>query len=30
MRFWEQSLDCLDDYLKELRAKEKKRGRKKK
>ncbi len=29
-RFWEQSLDRLDDYLKELQAKEKKRGRKKK
>ncbi len=28
-RFWEQSLDRLDDYLKELQAKEKKRGRKK-
>jgi len=29
-RFWEQSLDRLDDYLKELKAKEKKRARKKK
>ncbi|MHB8728702.1 MAG: ArsR/SmtB family transcription factor [Sulfuricaulis sp.] len=29
-RFWEQSLDRLDDYLKELKAREKKRGRKKK
>jgi DNA-binding transcriptional ArsR family regulator len=29
-RFWEQSLDRLDGYLKELKAKEKKRGRKKK
>lgn len=29
-RFWEQSLDRLDDYLKELQAKEKKHGRKKK
>jgi len=29
-RFWEQSLDRLDDYLKKLQAKEKKRGRKKK
>jgi DNA-binding transcriptional ArsR family regulator len=28
-RFWEQSLDRLDDYLKELQAKEKSRGRKK-
>jgi DNA-binding transcriptional ArsR family regulator len=28
-RFWEQSLDRLDDYLKELQAKEKKHGRKK-
>src|SRR6266481_6424710 len=28
-RFWEQSLDRLDDYLRELQAKEKKRGRKK-
>jgi DNA-binding transcriptional ArsR family regulator len=27
--FWEASLDRLDDYLKELQAKEKKRGRKK-
>jgi DNA-binding transcriptional ArsR family regulator len=27
-RFWEQSFDRLDDYLKELQAKEKKRGRK--
>lgn len=29
-RFWEQSLDRLDVYLKELQAKEKKHGRKKK
>ncbi len=29
-RFWEQSLDRLDDYLKKLQAKEKKHGRKKK
>ena len=29
-RFWEESLDRLDDYLKELQAKEKKHGRKKK
>jgi DNA-binding transcriptional ArsR family regulator len=29
-RFWEQRLDRLDDYLKELHAKEKKNGRKKK
>jgi len=29
-RFWEQSLDRLDGYLKELQAKEKKHGRKKK
>ncbi|MGA9031499.1 MAG: metalloregulator ArsR/SmtB family transcription factor [Sulfuricaulis sp.] len=29
-RFWEQSLDRLDDYLKELQSKEKKHGRKKK
>jgi DNA-binding transcriptional ArsR family regulator len=28
-RFWTQSLDRLDDYLRELQAKEKKRGRKK-
>jgi DNA-binding transcriptional ArsR family regulator len=28
-RFWEQSLDRLDSYLHELRAKEKKNGRKK-
>jgi DNA-binding transcriptional ArsR family regulator len=27
--FWEASLDRLDDYLNELQAKEKKRGRKK-
>ena len=27
-RFWEQSLDRLDDYLKELQSKEKKHGRK--
>jgi DNA-binding transcriptional ArsR family regulator len=26
-RFWEQSLDRLDDYLSELQAKEKKHGR---
>ncbi|HEX8912865.1 MAG TPA: metalloregulator ArsR/SmtB family transcription factor [Humisphaera sp.] len=26
-RFWEESLDRLDDYLKELQAKEKKRGK---
>ena len=26
--FWEQSLDRLEDYLKELQGKEKKRGRK--
>jgi DNA-binding transcriptional ArsR family regulator len=29
-RIWEQSLDRLDDYLKELQAKEKQDGRKKK
>lgn len=29
-RFWEQSFDRLEDYLQELQAKEKKRGRKKK
>lgn len=29
-RFWEQRLDRLDDYLRTLQAKEKKRGRKKK
>src|SRR6195256_6505618 len=29
-RFWDESLDRLDDYLMELQAKEKKRGRKKK
>jgi DNA-binding transcriptional ArsR family regulator len=29
-RFWEQSLDRLDDYLRELQAKEGKRGRRKK
>ena len=29
-RFWERSLDRLDGYLKELQAKEKKHGRKKK
>jgi DNA-binding transcriptional ArsR family regulator len=29
-RFWEQSLDRLDNYLKELQSKEKKRGRRKK
>jgi DNA-binding transcriptional ArsR family regulator len=28
-RFWDESLDRLDDYLRELQAKEKKRGRKK-
>jgi DNA-binding transcriptional ArsR family regulator len=28
-RFWEESLDKLDDYLKELQQKEKKHGRKK-
>lgn len=28
-RFWEQSLDRLDDYLHELQGKEKKHGRKK-
>src|SRR5262245_5536975 len=28
-RFWEQSLDRLDDYLRELQAKDDKRGRKK-
>ncbi len=28
-RFWEESLDRLDDYLKKIQAKEKKRGRKK-
>jgi DNA-binding transcriptional ArsR family regulator len=27
-RFWEQSFDRLDDYLKVIQAKEKKRGRK--
>jgi len=27
-RFWEQSLDRLDDYLREVQSKEKKRGRK--
>ena len=27
-RFWEEGFDRLDDYLKELQAKEKKRGRK--
>src|SRR5713226_2116037 len=27
-RFWEQSFDRLDDYLRKLRAKEKKHGRK--
>jgi DNA-binding transcriptional ArsR family regulator len=27
--FWEQSLDRLEDYLRELQTKEKKRGRKK-
>jgi DNA-binding transcriptional ArsR family regulator len=29
-RFWEQSLDRLDDYLRELKAKEDKHGRKSK
>jgi DNA-binding transcriptional ArsR family regulator len=29
-RFWEDSFDRLEDYLRELKAKEKKRGRKKK
>jgi len=29
-RFWEQSLDHLDEYLHELQQKEKKHGRKKK
>jgi DNA-binding transcriptional ArsR family regulator len=29
-RFWDQSFDRLDDYLRELQAKEKKLGRKKK
>jgi len=28
-RFWDESLDRLDDYLRKLQAKEKKRGRKK-
>jgi DNA-binding transcriptional ArsR family regulator len=28
-RFWEESLDRLDDYLHELQAKESKRGRRK-
>src|ERR1700694_2210900 len=28
-RFWGQSLDHLDDYLQELQAKDKKRGRRK-
>lgn len=28
-RFWEQNLDRLDDYLREIQAKEKKPGRKK-
>ena len=27
-RFWEQSFDRLDDYLRELKAKERKHGRK--
>ena len=27
-RFWEQSLDRLDDYLKKIQSKEKKHGRK--
>ena len=29
-RFWEQSFDRLDDYLHELKSKEKKHGRKRK
>src|SRR5947209_3276843 len=29
-RFWEQSFDRLDDYLREIQTKEKKLGRKKK
>ncbi|MBI3773148.1 MAG: helix-turn-helix transcriptional regulator [Gammaproteobacteria bacterium] len=29
-QFWEQSFDRLDEYLQDLQAKEKKRGRKKK
>jgi hypothetical protein len=29
-RFWEESFDRLDEYLKTLQAKEKRRGRKKK
>jgi DNA-binding transcriptional ArsR family regulator len=28
-RFWEESLDRLDDYLQKIQAKEKKRGRRK-
>jgi hypothetical protein len=28
-RFWEESLDRLDEYLKQLQAKEKKSSRKK-
>ncbi len=28
-RFWEESLDRLDDYLRKIQAKERKRGRKK-
>jgi DNA-binding transcriptional ArsR family regulator len=28
-RFWDESFDRLDDYLRELQTKEKKRGRKK-
>jgi DNA-binding transcriptional ArsR family regulator len=28
-RFWEESLDRLEDYLRKIQAKEKKRGRKK-
>jgi DNA-binding transcriptional ArsR family regulator len=28
-RFWEQSLDRLDDYLRELKSKEKEKGRRK-
>ena len=28
-RFWEESLDRLDDYLRKIQAKEKKRGRRK-
>ena len=28
-RFWEERLDRLDDYLRKIQAKEKKRGRRK-